>query len=237
MSEENANKGSDEQVTLSQAEFDALNAKAAIGEEVTNRATELEYEDHNQYLNESEFALYEMYKKRGEKSGPQSPGAGDTPRAGEKKEITPPAKNENMKAFEEQLSANSNLAGTAMVEAQLTTFKLDQRDLPEDQRSPYKEAEMRKIIMDPANQMLIRQCAQKTGGNVWAAASRVMAVEAGDSKAVEAGARAEKARQEAKATADIKAGKSVPVGAGKKTEDEEMDEFAQSIAPDTAPVE
>ncbi len=223
-------EGSEEKVTLSQADFDALQAKAAIGEKVETRATELEYETVEQFMSEAEFALFQAYSKAGE----EKPGAGDEKKPPEVKKPEPGKP--DMSGFERQMSANSDLAGNAMVTAQHTEFLLKQLELPDDKKTPYSEKELRAVIMDPSNQMLIRQTAHKTGGNVWAAADRYLAVTGGENKAAEAGARAEKARQEAAATADIKTGKSVPVGTGKKTDEEEQAEYAGFIAPDTTQV-
>jgi hypothetical protein len=234
MPEPEKNEGSDEQkVTLSQADFDALKTKAALGEKVEARAVDLEYDTPEQFLSESEFALFQAYEKAGKESGPHKSGEGDDNKPPEPKKAEPGKP--DMSGFERQLSANSDLAGNAMVTAQHTEFMLNQQGLPDDKKSPYTEKELRAVIMDPGNQMLVRQTAQKTDGNVWTAADRILAVTGGDNKAAEAGARAEKARQEAAATVDIQPGKTAPGGTGKKTDDEEQAEYAGFIAPDTAP--
>ena len=99
----------------------------------------------------------------------------------------------------------------AIVRSHRTEFRVDQRDLPEDQRSTYSEAELMKVCREQGP--LVARVSVSVGGNMFAAATKILNVEKGTVAKAVADGRAEGAATE-KVKSDAAASMALPTGGG-----------------------
>lgn len=225
-----------DQVTIGQAELDALKTKGEQLDNITAKAKKSEFDNAEDYTAALEDELQGYYVKDAENE--------DKEPTDEKKEPVddkkaPPAgglSDEEKSA----MKANDLRSAQAFIESQKTGFQVAQMQLPEDKRSKVSEDDLMKVIRDPNLREMVRTLANKFGGNVFAAANHYITFDKGLDMARQEGAEGQAAMSAAEDTANLGGGgKTADVG-DKTAEEkaaEENAKLADDIVPDDEPFE
>ena len=146
-----------------------------------------------------------------------------------KEEVKPSGLSDEDKLKIQQGNTNAILA------AQWATYKVDQSELPKENKSPVTKTELDKLIYSKSTGLMIGQLAQEFDGNVYAAANHYLSIKDVKVKANKEGAESQKALDAAAASTELGTG-GKPQEIEKKTSEEkaaeENTQRADEIYPD-----
>jgi hypothetical protein len=200
----------DDNVNVSKADFEAMQAKAAYYDKLTDVAKEFELETPEDYVDAMEIAAQKNISATIDKT-PETPAK--PPKTPESNNVPQGMTREE---FQREIARANAMAATATLSAHWTAFELKQSRLSEDEQTQYTERELRKMITGDEGQLIHNIAQKRFGGNVYQAADWLKTNSDPDTlaRARKAGAASQAAKDKAKGSANLDAG-----GKSKEPED------------------
>lgn len=193
-----------------------------------SRAKQMGFTNVEQYLTWVEEQAYEKMEE--EKTPPKSGKESDSDEFDQMlDDAQKPDVQKNVEA-DKRLSEIGKASAHAVLEAQYSTFALNEMGKEDDEKCTYSKKDMGSVIQGPKS-IMVQSLAPQFGGNFWEAAKYVMDIEGGLAGARKEGAKTAEAISRANETTQISEG-NISVDSPKPTNDEDASKkLADEIAP------
>lgn len=205
---------------VDKALFDELNGRVSKLEE---RAAQMGFTSVEQY---QEWLEQEAYKNiensnRGSDNEPKK----TVPQQQQNSNVSKP----DLSIFDERFDTIGKGVSHAVLEAQYSTYTINQLTTEEEKRSPNTKDDMAKLIHGPKG-VLVQSLAQDFNGNLWEAANYLLTVEGGTAKAHKRGMQTQAALNQAK-NSNLQSGAGFQSQQQQKKEIDPSQALADAIAP------
>ncbi len=194
-------EANDDMASVDRTELASLQATRDQVVELEQAAKDAGYDNLGEYVVFLEDKKYEQIQEQEKATETKLTPAPDT----SAKKVPEPVPAGLSEADKAQLNTAQMSAAQAALMAQYSVYRLDQAELPKEDRSTVTQAELTKLITGSKGAM-IQSLSKDFGGNYYAAANYLSTIESGVQNARKAGAASEAAKQTAAETATINQG-------------------------------
>lgn len=164
---------------ISEAELETLKADAAQFAKIKEEANNVGFDNVEDY---QDFLVTKKAEEL-DKEQPTTPQPAVNPKSVSKPATQPQKTAEELQqvqvekdALEQRLNRSETMASTSYLQSDYVLFQMDQRDLPEEQRSKHTKKELYAFISDKTNGTLVRDEAKASGENLCVVADRILSI-------------------------------------------------------------